>query len=179
MSGCNEALHGVFPPLGGLHCCRISEDCVEKCLELRRARLGQHLGARSLLPDPALMHEDQPRGDAAREAHLVGDQHHRHALARHLLQHLQHLADQLGIERRGDLVEQHQLRLHGERAGDRDALLLAARELVGIGVDLVLEPDAAQHVARRSRAPAAGAMPFTTVGASVMLRSTERCGNRL
>ena len=42
--------------------------------------------------------------------------------------HRQHLADQLGIERRGRLVEQHQLGSHRERPGDRHALLLAARE---------------------------------------------------
>ena len=41
----------------------------------------------------------------------------------------EHLADEFGIERRGRLVEEHQLRPHGEGAGDRDALLLAAGEL--------------------------------------------------
>ena len=55
--------------------------------------------------------------------------------------HLEHLADELGIERRGRLVEQHELRPHRQRAGDRDALLLAARELDRVGVALVGEPD--------------------------------------
>ena len=51
--------------------------------------------------------------------------------------HVEHLADQLGVERRGDLVEQHDLGVHGQRPHDRDPLLLAAAELVGVGVALV------------------------------------------
>ena len=57
----------------------------------------------------------------------------------------EHLADELGVERRGRLVEEHQLRPHGKRAGDRDALLLAARELDRVGVALVGEPDALEQ----------------------------------
>src|SRR5262249_11690577 len=44
----------------------------------------------------------------------------------------EYLPDELGVERRGRLVEEHDPRLHGERAGDGDALLLAARELARI-----------------------------------------------
>ena len=40
----------------------------------------------------------------------------------------QHFADQLGIERRRRLVEQHEPRLHRQRPRNSDALLLAARE---------------------------------------------------
>jgi hypothetical protein len=38
------------------------------------------------------------------------------------------VADQLGIERRGRLVEEHQLGLHRQGAGDRHPLLLASGE---------------------------------------------------
>ena len=48
--------------------------------------------------------------DPAREVHLVGDDHHRHALVGERLHDAQHLADGLGIERGGRLVEQHQRR---------------------------------------------------------------------
>ena len=58
-----------------------------------------------------------------------------------LAHHLQHLADQLGIERGGRLVEQHQRGLHRQRAGDRDALLLAARQHLRVDVALVRQPD--------------------------------------
>ena len=38
----------------------------------------------------------------------------------------QHALDQLGVQRRGGLVEEHHLGLHRQRPGDRDPLLLAA-----------------------------------------------------
>ena len=44
--------------------------------------------------------------------------------------HRQNFADQLWIERGGRLVEQHEARRDGQRAGDGNALLLAAREPV-------------------------------------------------
>src|SRR5690349_10489258 len=53
---------------------------------------------------------------------------------------LQHLADEFGVERRGRLIEQHELRLHGEDAGDGDPLLLAARQALGIFGKLVTKP---------------------------------------
>ena len=65
-----------------------------------------------------------------------------------LLHHVQHLADELRVERRGRLVEQHQLRLHRQRARDRDALLLAAGELRRVGVELVGQADAVEQLAR-------------------------------
>ncbi len=55
--------------------------------------------------------------------------------------HVEDLADQLGVERRRRLVEEHELGLHRQRPRDRDALLLAAGELVRVDVDLVGEPD--------------------------------------
>ena len=60
----------------------------------------------------------------------------------------EHLADQLRVERARDLVEQHQLRLHRQRARDRGALLLAAREAVGVLARLVAEPEAVEQLAR-------------------------------
>ena len=91
------------------------------------------------------MHEDDRVGDLPREAHLVRHHDHGHAAGRQILDHMQDLAGQLRVERRGHLVEQHDLGLHGERSGDGGALLLAAGHLLGIGVRLVLEPDPAQH----------------------------------
>ena len=62
---------------------------------------------------------------------------------------------QLGIERGGHLVEQQDLRLQRQRARDRDALLLAAGQLVGVGVVLVRQADALQHcIASRSHSAA-------------------------
>ena len=57
--------------------------------------------------------------------------------------------DQLRVERRGRLVEQHGGGLHGERAGDGGALLLAARQLGRIGVELVGQADPGDQRAGR------------------------------
>ena len=84
----------------------------------------------------------------AGEGHLVGRQDHGHALVRELGHHLEHLVHQLGVERAGDLVEEQELRAHRHRPHDRDPLLLAAREPVGVGVGLLGEPDALEQPTR-------------------------------
>ena len=75
-------------------------------------------------------------------------------VARELLHDLQHVAHQLGVERRGGLVEQHQLGLHRQRPRDRHALLLSAGQLGGVAGELVgqARPDPAGR--RALRAPA-------------------------
>ncbi len=78
---------------------------------------------------------------------LVSDQHHRHAVTRQPIEHPDHLADQLRVEGGGDLVEQHQARLHRQRPGDGDALLLPAGKLLRVGGDLVLEIDHPEDLA--------------------------------
>ena len=50
------------------------------------------------------------------------------------------------VEGARGFIEQHQLRLHGERAGDGDALLLSAGELPREGVAAILESDALEQV---------------------------------
>ena len=54
---------------------------------------------------------------------------HRHARLGQLAHDVEHLVDHLRVEGRRRLVEEHDLGLHGQRPGDRHALLLAAREL--------------------------------------------------
>ena len=95
-----------------------------------------------------MIHEDDTRGDLTREVHLVGHDQHGHAAIGEVAHDGQDLCDQLGVECAGDLVEQHGLRIHRERARDRDPLLLPARELLGIGVRLVGEPDLSQELVR-------------------------------
>jgi hypothetical protein len=65
------------------------------------------------------------------------------------LHHAQHFAHQFGVERAGDLVAQHHAGLHGQRAGDGHALLLAAGQLVGPGVELLGQAHALQQLARQ------------------------------
>ncbi len=49
---------------------------------------------------------------------------------------LEHLVDEFRIQRRGDLVAQQRGGLHRQRPGNRHALLLPARELIRVGVEL-------------------------------------------
>ena len=141
--------------------------------------VAEDLRGRAVLEDAAAVEERDAVGDLAGEAHLVGGDQHRHAAVLELADHVEHLADQLGVEGRGDLVEQQQLGLHGQRPHDRDPLLLAARELVGVA-RRACRPDRSGRAARR---PARSAPPTggrsTRRGPSVTFSSTVRCGNRL
>ena len=99
-------------------------------------------------------HHHDPVGEEHRLGDRVGDEDHGgaglgadphqlglHALAGHL------------VERAERLVHQQQPRPLGERPGDRDALLHAARELVGVPVGEVGEADQLEQLgdARRAR----------------------------
>ena len=54
---------------------------------------------------------------------------------------MQHLIDKLGVERAGRLVVEHDFRLHGKRAGEGGALLLAAGEVGWVAVGVSAEAD--------------------------------------
>ena len=84
--------------------------------------------------------------DVAREAHLVRRDEHRHSLRGELADDSEHLGDELGVERARDLVEQEQSGLHGERAHDRDALLLSAREPIRVLVAFVGEAETGEQL---------------------------------
>ena len=62
---------------------------------------------------------------------------HGHAVLGETHHGVEHLLDHFRVERGGRLVEQHDLRVHAERARDRHALLLAAGQLAGIFVGLL------------------------------------------
>ena len=84
----------------------------------------------------ALVHEDDFVAHLACKTHLMRDHHQRHALLGQILDHAQHFAHQLGVQRRGDLVAEQNFGVHGQRPCNRYALLLAARQLIGHGVKL-------------------------------------------
>ena len=95
----------------------------------------EDLGERALLDDRAVVHEDD--GIGASRAKPISWVTTIIVMPRgELSHHVEHLADQLGIERRGRLVEQHHLRLHRQRARDRHPLLLPTRELGRVGIHL-------------------------------------------
>ena len=128
-----------------------------------------------VLDDPPLVHEDDAVGDLAREAHLVRDDDHRHAVLRQPDHDVEHLVDHLGVERRGRLVEQHGDRIHGQRPGDGDALLLAAGEIARMLLGVIDEADAVEQFA--GARTAAGLLRFRTLTwARQMFSVTVMCG---
>ena len=102
----------------------------------------EDLLGRALLGDLSAVHEEHARADLSGKAHLVRDDDHRDAVAGEVGDDLQHLADHLGVERGGRLIEEQHIGLHRQRPHDGDTLLLPAGELGGIGVRLVLKPHA-------------------------------------
>src|SRR5436305_10762853 len=67
----------------------------------------EDVGRLALLDDHSLVHEHELVADVASELHLVRDDEHRHAHLREVAHDDEHLADELRIEGRRDLVEQH------------------------------------------------------------------------
>ena len=89
---------------------------------------------------------------------VMGDHHDRVAVGvDDLAQEREHVAPGAPVERSGRLVGEHDLGPGDERAGDRDALLLAAGELRGTVAQAVLEPDPRRDLAH-GRAPRAAAV---------------------
>ena len=98
-----------------------------------RQLLGDFVGAGSLerAGDPSVGEQDDAVGVGRRDG-VVGDHHDRVAVGvDELAQEREHAAPGAGVERSGGLVGEDHLGPCDERAGDRDALLLAAGELGG------------------------------------------------
>ena len=106
-------------------------------------------GRRGERPPPrsSPVHEDHTVSDLPGELHLVRDDEHRHALARQVAHDDEDLADELRVESRRDLVEEHHVWLHHQRPGNGDPLLLPARELVRMLPSLLREADAREELA--------------------------------
>ena len=84
-----------------------------------------------------------------------------------------------GSRARGRLVEEHHVRVHRQRPGDRDALLLAAGEVRRVGVLLVGQADLGEVPAGDLDRLVLAAPLRPAAGRCVRLRSTLRCGKRL
>src|SRR5688500_13198316 len=124
------------------------DDPLQKLLRSRLTRRAEDLRRRSLLEDAARVEEADPAGHVPCEPHLVRRDEHGHALRGQLANDGEHLRDELGVESARDLVQQHEPRLHRERAHDGDALLLAAGKAIRVLLALVGEPEARQQVVR-------------------------------
>ena len=78
----------------------------------------------------------------------MGDDDECHSVVGELPDGHENLFHGFGIERCRDFVEQDHFGVHRQTASDGDALLLAARELVGIGLFLVAEAHFRQKPSR-------------------------------
>ena len=110
--------------------------------------VGRLLGAVGAQPAVA---ELQHAAGEARHVGLVRDQHDRDAGAVQLLEQRHDLEAGAAVERAGRLVGEDQDRLVDQRPRDRDALLLAARQLRRAMVQPVAEADRRQRRARLAR----------------------------
>ena len=107
-------------------------------------RLLVDLARRADLDDPALVHHRDLVRQRQRLALVVGDVDGGEVeLALQPLELGAHAVAQLGVEIGERLVEQQELRLHHQRARERQPLLLAAGELGGVAVDQLVERDRA------------------------------------
>jgi hypothetical protein len=103
------------------------------------ARPAQQLEARALLDDLARIHDGHAVRHLVDHAEVVGDEQHRRArLGGQIAQQLQDLRADGGVERRGRLVGDQELRPHRHGHGDHHALLESAGELVRIGGEATL-----------------------------------------
>ena len=89
-------------------------------LGVRVPRVGEQLGGRRRLDDPAQVHDGDPVADVAHDRHVVGDEQHRQPEP--LLQvgeQVEHRRLHRDVERRHRLVGDQHLGLERQRAGDR------------------------------------------------------------
>src|SRR5256885_7052414 len=119
-----------------------------------RARVVQGEVQHRLDPSGARRHDGDPRREEERLVQAMG--HEDHGLARpapDVEEPLAHEHARLLVEGAERLVHQEDLRVDGERAADRDALLHAPGELAGVLLREALEAERREEL-RRDRAPA-------------------------
>ena len=113
----------------------VARQAVEQADRVRVLGLVEHLLRRALLDHLAGVHHADPVAHRADHAEVVGDQQDRRVgLGPQRAHEVEHLGLDGGVEAGGRLVEHEQLRVAGERHGDHDPLLHAARELVRIAL---------------------------------------------
>ena len=128
---------------------------------------------RAALDDAAELHHHHLLGDLGDDAHVMGDEHHRHAVAGlQLLDQLEDLGLGGDVERRGRLVGDQQLGLAGQRHGRHGALAHAAGELEGIAVE-ALRAAAECAPAPAPRPPAPAPRPWRHGGAGGSPRRSD------
>src|SRR5436190_5637399 len=123
-------------------------------LGIGRLRRAEHLLRCAALDDFSVTQHDHLVGQCPHHLEIVADEEIGQPMA--LLQIAQQVDDlrlHAHVERRGRLVEHDEARLQHQRAGDRDALALAAGEFVRVALARRrIEPDLAQCIVDHARA---------------------------
>ena len=101
--------------------------------------------------DLAVVHDRDPVAQRLGLVEVVRGEHHGATVGVDLRQQVPEVAARLRVERGGRLVEEHHLGVVDQGAGDRQPLQLAAGQLLGPGVGLVVEPDRAEPFVGRAR----------------------------
>ena len=104
-----------------------------------------------LFQDFPFVDEEDAVGDFPGKAHFVGDDGHGHAVFGQILDDVQYFADHFRVQCRCRFIEEHELRLHGQGAGNGHTLLLTAGQSFGIGVFLIGQADFFQELDSRLR----------------------------
>ena len=116
--------------------------------------MGDELRGGPLLAQAPVHDHPDPLGQRGGVAEVVGDEQRRQRqVAEHVLQLAAHDRARVGVERRQRLVEQQDLRVARQRAGDRDALALAARQRARALVGEVADAQALEQRADVARPP--------------------------
>ena len=111
-------------------------------------RAFEHLRRRAFLDDAPLVDDGHAVADALGHRQLMRDDHQRDAKrAVDVLEQLQDAHGRGRVQRARSLVAQHDLGVVRQRAGDGDALLLAAGKLAGIAVGKVPQAHQLQELA--------------------------------
>src|SRR5207247_8162752 len=116
----------------------------QECFDSRRRWSLKEIPRGLISDDLARFHEHNPICHVAGEFHLMRHYHHGHALSCQLSHDREHLSNQLRVQRRSDLVEEHQFGFHAQSTSNCNALLLPARQLVRISVELIYESNQLQ-----------------------------------
>ena len=100
----------------------------------------ENLLRRAVLVDDAFVHEENARTYVAGKTHLMRDDEHGKPLLGQLAHDAEHLPHHGGIQSRCGLIEQDNLRMHGQRTGNGHTLFLAAGKRRRVNVGLLRQP---------------------------------------
>src|SRR5688572_8771507 len=116
---------------------------------LRLAQPGDQLLRRAERDDASVIDDGHAIAQELRLVHVMGRHQDRAASCAKLVEQPPQLPPRVRIEPGGRLVEKQQVRIAGERAGEREALFLAAGELADTARPLAFELDNLQQIVDR------------------------------